>query len=120
MHSVLSFESGSCHVLANVVNRYWALKNSFSMDGLPALNIAQKARIQENIEPLRKMVGPLAPTHYQNGNRFGVEHLILVALVTAIVSALVTRYGFDTARAIAVRLPDHASQIIHVPMRTMV
>lgn len=90
------------------------------MDGLPALNIAQKARIQENIEPLKKMVGPLAPTPYQNRNRFGVGHLILVALVAAIVSALVTRYGFDIARTIAVRLPDHATRIIHAPMRTMV
>lgn len=101
------------------MNRYWALKNSFSMDGLPALNNAQKARIQENVEPMRKMVGPLAPTHYQNGNQFGVEHLILVAFVAAIVSALATRYGFDTARAVAVGLPNHASRIIHAPLGTM-
>lgn len=90
------------------------------MDGLPALHVAQKARVQENIEPLRKMVGPLAPTHYQNDSRFGVQHLLLVALVAAVVSALATRYGFDTARAVAVRLPDHASRIIHTPIRTMV
>lgn len=90
------------------------------MDGLPALNVAQRARVQESIEPLRKMVGPFAPTHYHNDNRFGLQHLILVALVAAVLSALATRYGFDTARAVAVRLPNHASRIIHAPMRTLV
>lgn len=106
-------------VCANVMTRYWALKNSWSMDGLPALHVAQKAMVREKIEPLKKMVGPFAPTHYQNGNKFGVEHLILVALVTAIVTALVTRYGFETARAVAIRLPAQASRIVHAPMRTM-
>ncbi|CAN8105751.1 unnamed protein product [Discula destructiva] len=75
------------------MSRYWALKNSWSMDGLPALNIAQKTMMQDKIEPLKKMVGPFAPTHYQNGNRFSLEQLILVALLTAIVTALVTRFG---------------------------
>lgn len=92
------------------------------MDGLPALNTAQKARVQDNIEPMRKMVGPLAPTryHHENANRFGVLHLILAALIAAILSALVTRYGFDTARAVAVRLLNHASRIIHAPIRTII
>lgn len=103
-------------------NRYWALKNSYSMDGLPALHAAQKARVQDKIEPMRKMVGPLAPAryHHEDGIRFGVQHLILAALVAAVLSALMTRYGFDTARAVAVRLPDHASRIIHAPMRTII
>lgn len=90
------------------------------MDGLPALHVAQRTMVRERIEPLKKMVGSLAPTHYHNGNRFGVEHLILVALFTAIVTALVTRFGFDTARAVAIRLPADASRLLHAPMRTMV
>lgn len=97
---------------------YWALKNSWSMDGLPALQIAQKAMVQQGIEPLKKMVGPLAPRKYRNGNRFSLTHLLLVALVTAIVTAFVTRFGLDTAHAIAVRLPADASQFAHAPLRT--
>lgn len=89
------------------------------MDGLPALHVAQKARLEEKIEPLKKMVGPLAPTRYQNGNRFGLEHLILVALVTAIVTAFVMSYGSETARSVVVRLPADASRLIHAPLRTM-
>lgn len=88
------------------------------MDGLPALRVAQKAMVQQGIEPLKKMVGPLAPKQYQNDNRFSLEHLILVALATAIITAFVMRFGFDTARAVAVRLPADASRFIHVPLRT--
>lgn len=89
------------------------------MDGLPALNIAQKTRVQEQIEPLKKMVGPRAPTQYQNGNRFGLEHLLLVALVTAIVTAFLVTYGLDAARALAIRFSHDAKRAVHVPLRTI-
>jgi len=88
------------------------------MDGLPALHIAQKAMVQQGIEPLKKMVGPFAQTHYQNSNRFRLEHLLLVALVTAIITAFVTSVGLDTARAVGVRLPAEASRFVHAPLRT--
>lgn len=106
--------------ITDCVNRYWALKNSWSMDGLPALHVAHKARIQDKIEPLKKMVGPLAPTHYQNGQGFGFEHIILVSLLTAIITVIVMRYGVETARAVAMRLPTDTSNFIHAPLRTMV
>lgn len=89
------------------------------MDGLPAMHVAQKTMLQERIEPLKKMVGPLAPTRYQNGNRFGVEHLVLVAVMTAIITAILMSFGADTARAVAVRLPASPSRLIHSPLGTM-
>ncbi|ROW08178.1 hypothetical protein VPNG_06900 [Cytospora leucostoma] len=100
--------------------RYWAQKNSWSMDGLPALHIAQKVSKEERIEPSKKMVGPLAPTRYQTANRFGLEHLLLVAFVTAIITAFVTVYGMDAARAIAVRVPADTRRLINVPLRTRI
>lgn len=100
--------------------KYWALKNSWSMDGLPALHIAQKTRKEDKIEPLKKMVGPLAPTHYQNAHRYGLEHLLLAVFVTAIITAFVTTYGVDTARAIAIRVPADASRMVQAPLRTMI
>lgn len=79
------------------------------MDGLPALHVAQKTRIQEQIEPLKKMVGPLAPAHYQNGKVFGFEHLVMVALMTAVITVIVLRYGIaDT------------TSFIHAPLRTII
>lgn len=88
------------------------------MDGLPAMHIAQKTCVQEQIEPLKKMVGPLAPTHYQNSNRFSLEHLLLVAFVTAIVTAFLVTYGLDAAAALAVRFPRDTRRLVHAPLRT--
>ncbi|KAG8169131.1 hypothetical protein KVR01_001880 [Diaporthe batatas] len=99
--------------------RYWALKNSWSMDGLPALHVAQKARKEHQIEPLKKMVGPLAPTHYHNTHRFGLEHILLAVFLTATITALVTTYGLDTAQFIATRIPADASRMVQGPLRTM-
>lgn len=62
------------------------------MDGLPALHVAQKAMVQEKVQPLKKMVGPHAPKHYQNSNRFSLEHLLLVVVVTVIITAFVTGF----------------------------
>lgn len=79
-------------------NRYWALKNSWSMDGLPGTNIGQKTMRSEKITPLKKMVGPLAPTRYQNRNAgFGIEHLILAAMLGALTTVLFVLYGADLA-----------------------
>ncbi|KUI72938.1 hypothetical protein VM1G_08395 [Cytospora mali] len=100
--------------------RYWALKNSWSMDGLPALHIAQRVQKEEQITPVKKMVGPLAPTQYQNASRYGLEHLLLVALITAVVTAFVMAYGMDAAGAIAVRMPVDTRRLLHSPLRTMI
>lgn len=105
---------------ADIVSRYWALKNSWSMDGLPALHIAQKARVQEKVQPLKKMVGPLAPSRYRHDHRFGLEHLMFVALVTAIITACVMKFGAETARAVAVSIPADTSRWVQAPLRTMI
>lgn len=89
------------------------------MDGLPALHAAQKTMMQEKIEPLKKMVGPLAPSCYQNSNRYGLEHLLLVALVTGMVTAVIMSYGLDTARIVAVRAGNETSRLMHAPLGTL-
>lgn len=97
------------------IPRYWALKNSWSMDGLPAMNVAQKIQKEERLKPVKKMVGPLAPRQYYNANRYGLEHLLLVGFVTAIITALLMAYGMDAAHAIAVRMPTDTRRLIQVP-----
>ena len=37
--------------------RYWAWKNSYSVDGLPGLQRGVKTQKSEDVEPLKKMVG---------------------------------------------------------------
>lgn len=82
-----------CHAVLKEV-RYWALKNAWSMDGLPGTNIGQTTMRREKITPLKKMVGPLAPTQYRNDNAgFSLEHLILASMLSALVTVLLLLYG---------------------------
>ncbi|KAK3319450.1 hypothetical protein B0H66DRAFT_268950 [Apodospora peruviana] len=67
--------------------KYWAFKNAKSMDGLPGLEIARKTAKEENIAPMKKMVGPLATDQYRPATRFTLFHLILVAFFTALTTA---------------------------------
>lgn len=68
------------------IEKYWALKNSESVDGLPGLDIARKTAKEDGIVPLTKMVGAGA-THGGQRTRkqlsFGVLHLALVAVIAS-------------------------------------
>lgn len=68
--------------------RYWAFKNAYSVDGLPGMKIGYKTGKQQGIAPIKKMVGPMAPQAYHNNRRFSILHLILVAVLSAICTAL--------------------------------
>lgn len=79
------------------------------MDGLPGTKNAQLTMKAEKITPLKKMVGPLAPTHYGYPNaRFGVEHLLLAAVVSALSTYLLLLYGAQVAGALVAGLPADA------------
>jgi len=47
------------------IERYWAHKNSESMDGLPGMRRAVETSKKEKVEPIKKMVGPFAPSERQ-------------------------------------------------------
>jgi hypothetical protein len=79
------------------------------MDGLPGTKNAQLTMKAEKITPLKKMVGPLAPTNYGYPSaRFGVEHLLLVAVVSALSTYLLLLYGAQIASALLNGLPPDA------------
>jgi len=46
----------------NGIEVYWAFKNQFSMDGLPGMKRGVKTAKVEDVKPMKKMVGPYAPT----------------------------------------------------------
>ena len=76
------------------------------MDGLPGTKNAQLTMKAEKITPLKKMVGPLAPKHYgYSSARFGAEHLLLVAVVTALSTYLLLLYGAQITSALVDGLP---------------
>lgn len=95
--------------------RYWAYKNSWSMDGLPGMRRALVAGKRENVKPIKKMVnyfpssssdkpydnkydintqvGPLAHTRYSYVLGFTVSRLVLTALVSFAMGVLISFYG---------------------------
>jgi hypothetical protein len=82
------------------------------MDGLPGTKNAQLTMKAEKITPLKKMVGPLAPTHYGYPSaRFGVEHLLLVAVLSAFSTYLLLLYGAQIASALLNGLPADAKSV---------
>jgi hypothetical protein len=83
-----------------VLDRYWAFKNAWSMDGLPGMKRGVETGKTDAVKPIKKMVGPHAPL--ANGSRpikavYGAGHLILVALLSSILTGiavlLVLLYG---------------------------
>lgn len=43
------------------IERYWAAKNAWSMDGLPGMKRGLETGRKEDVRPVKKMVGPFAP-----------------------------------------------------------
>ncbi|KAK4202766.1 hypothetical protein QBC40DRAFT_36956 [Triangularia verruculosa] len=69
------------------IEKYWALKNSESVDGLPGLDVARKTAKEDGIVPLTKMVGAAALQERQRKRKqlsFGVLHLVLVAILASL------------------------------------
>ena len=79
------------------MDRYWAYKNAWSVDGLPGLRRGVECGSKEKVEPLKKMVGPLAPLNgkYRASNGLAVEYIVLVALMSFVLGALTMLYGKD-------------------------
>ena len=75
------------------IERYWAHKNAWSMDGLPANKTGLKTAREKGVEPIKKMVGPLAPKSYKNASGVRLEYVLLVAVMSFLLGALVMVYG---------------------------
>ncbi|OAG45521.1 hypothetical protein AYO21_00157 [Fonsecaea monophora] len=75
------------------IERYWAHKNAWSMDGLPGMQRGVKTAVAEDVKPIKKMVGPYAPGSVGRSQRpagtFTPGHLILVAILSSLTTAIV-------------------------------
>ncbi|KAK9775128.1 hypothetical protein AB5N19_02142 [Seiridium cardinale] len=86
--------------------RYWALKNSLSVDGLPGMKVAEKTRRREGITPLKKMVGDAAPKDYRRPViGFTLAQLVLAIVLSALLGAFLALHGVEAARVIKQNLP---------------
>jgi hypothetical protein len=65
-------------------SRYWAFKNSESMDGLPGMRRGVETAKREDVKPIKKMVGPYGEIvnrmKARRANTVSVWYLIIVAL----------------------------------------
>ncbi|XXH02655.1 hypothetical protein Hte_009037 [Hypoxylon texense] len=78
--------------------RYWALKNAWSIDGLPGMPTGLKAGREYSIEPMKKMKGPFAPKNRAGlGVRggFQIEHLVIMLLTVLLAMSLATHPAFQ-------------------------
>lgn len=63
------------------------------MDGLPGMRRGLNAAKKYNVAPIKKMVGPLAPTRYRSGYGFTTMQVILIALFSFLIGLAVAYYG---------------------------
>jgi len=75
------------------IDRYWAYKNSFSMDGLPGMKQALAIGRKEKVAPIKKMVGPLAPKNGTAHTIYDLPQLLLIALLSFMLGVFASNYG---------------------------
>ncbi|TID23597.1 hypothetical protein E2P81_ATG03162 [Venturia nashicola] len=89
------------------MDRYWAYKNAWSMDGLPGMKRALVAAKTEGVAPIEKMVGPFAPEQMRRlrAKSYTLEHIFLVALVFFVLGMGAVLYGEVTAKKLMTAYP---------------
>jgi hypothetical protein len=94
------------------MSRYWAFKNAWSMDGLPGMKKGLEVGKRENVAPIKKMVGPLAPARYQPVASYTLEHLIVVAVLFLLLGYAFARVGPGYV--------DRLSEVLDMDLKTII
>ncbi|KAF1850062.1 uncharacterized protein K460DRAFT_360921 [Cucurbitaria berberidis CBS 394.84] len=67
------------------MDRYWAWKSQLSIDGLPGMKRGYEYALKNKVQPLKKMVGPYAPSAPRSASRVEPVHLLLVLLLGIVI-----------------------------------
>ncbi|TGJ78811.1 hypothetical protein E0Z10_g9945 [Xylaria hypoxylon] len=97
------------------MDQYWALKNAWSMDGLPGMKRGLKAGKEFSIEPITKMVGKMA---LKNGSLANGElHVayVVIALLAALVAILAATHPAFEYFPAQRRMQGFISQVTSMP-----
>ena len=70
------------------------------MDGLPALQRGAVAAKKYSIAPIKKMIGPVAPTRYKHGFGFTAQQVLLIALLNFFIGLAVAFYAHGVAEKV--------------------
>ncbi|KAI0972063.1 pyridoxamine phosphate oxidase family protein [Xylaria arbuscula] len=97
------------------MDRYWALKNAWSMDGLPGMKRGLKAGKELSVEPIKKMVGKFAVKNGVMAN--GERHVayIVIALLTVLVAILAATHPAFEYFPAQRRMQGLLSQVTSMP-----
>jgi len=72
------------------MDKYWAYKNAWSMDGIPGMQRGVDVAKREQVKPIKKMVGPFAPeVMKKSANRIGSTSPVLVSVSSFCLGLLV-------------------------------
>ncbi|KAK5635723.1 hypothetical protein RRF57_011435 [Xylaria bambusicola] len=98
------------------MDRYWALKNAYSMDGLPGMRRALKAGKEYSVAPIRKMVGKMAVKNGSLSNN-GDLHVayVVIALLTVLVAILAATHPAFEYFPAQRRMQGLLSQVTSIP-----
>ncbi|RYP75595.1 hypothetical protein DL771_002295 [Monosporascus sp. 5C6A] len=79
------------------MDRYWAYKNAWSIDQLPGMKRGLAVAETEKVEPIKKMVGPLAPKEYRKPPSPSIVEgrILLVAILSFVAGVLFAIYGSE-------------------------
>ncbi len=98
---------------------YWAYKSAWSIDGMPGMKRGLTAAKTHKVAPLKKMVGPLAPTRYHSGLGFSVLQMLLIALLSFLIGLTVAWHGQTIFNTLLTGVKGSPLEL-HVPNWTQV
>ena len=87
------FEAGKTE---DGMERYWAYKNAWSIDGMPGMKTGVAFGSKEKVTPMPKMVGAVAERvkrGYRNSNGVGLEWVLLLMVSSFVLGAAMMLYG---------------------------
>lgn len=67
------------------MDRYWAFKSQLSIDGLPGMKRGYEFAQKNKVTPLKKMIGPYAPSAPRTASRIEPIHLLLVLFLGIVI-----------------------------------
>lgn len=78
------------------------------MDGLPAMKRGLEVGKQENVKPIKKMVGPLAPKNgaQHSSDVFTLQHVVIIFIVAFIAGVMAASLSPNVLRDVLAMIPQ--------------
>lgn len=87
------------------------------MDGLPAMKRGLEVGKQENVKPIKKMVGPLAPKNGAHNavDSFSLQQVVIIFVVAFIAGVMATSLSPNVLRDLLAMIPRQQQDAAWLP-----